>query len=394
MINFDKKVDRLGTYCTQWDYVEDRFGKKDLLPFTISDMDLEFPFEITEVLQERLNHRVLGYSRWKHDDFRNSVTNWYIRRFNCSVDSNWIYYSPSVMYSISKLIEMLSNEGDGILINTPAYNAFYDVITNNNRNIIKSHLVNRNGFYSIDFNDFEKKCKKSKIFILCNPHNPTGRVWSELELVKMIGICKNNDVKIISDDIHMDIVYDNRMTPILNVAKDYLDSVFICTSASKSFNIPALTGSYVIIPNEGIRNKFENITRYRDFVNSPAILAILATMVCYDDCEYWLDELLKYLKENLKYTIDYIKDNLEPLKLVMPEGCYFAWIDFSELKISGEKFQKLLMDIGEVAIMSGSVYGEEGEFYLRLNVACSREKLEDGLNRVKKTMDYIAKRNL
>ncbi|MCK1911207.1 hypothetical protein MXT35_18595 [Clostridioides difficile] len=128
MINFDKKVDRLGTYCTQWDYVEDRFGKKDLLPFTISDMDLEFPFEITEVLQERLNHRVLGYSRWKHDDFRNSVTNWYIKRFNCSVDSNWIYYSPSVMYSISKLIEMLSNEGDGILINTPAYNAFYDVI--------------------------------------------------------------------------------------------------------------------------------------------------------------------------------------------------------------------------------------------------------------------------
>lgn len=391
MINFDKKIDRLGTYCTQWDYVEDRFGKKGLLPFTISDMDLEFPYEITEVLQERLNHRVLGYSRWKHDDFRNSVTNWYIRRFNCSIDSNWIYYSPSVMYSISKLIEIFSDEGDGILINTPAYNAFYDVIANNNRNIIKSPLVNEGGLYLIDFEDFEKKCKKSKIFILCNPHNPTGRVWSELELAKIVGICKDNNVKIISDDIHMDIVYDNRMTPIINVAESYLDSIFICTSASKSFNIPALTGSYVIIPNESIRNQFENITRYRDFVNSPAILAILATMVCYNDCEYWLDELLKYLKDNLEYTINYIKDSLEPLKLIMPEGCYFAWIDFSELKISSEKFQKLLMDIGEVAIMSGNVYGEESEFYLRLNVACSREKLEDGLNRVKKTIDYIAK---
>lgn len=391
MINFDKKIDRLGTYCTQWDYVEDRFGKKGLLPFTISDMDLEFPDEITEVLQERLNHRVLGYSRWKHDDFRNSVTNWYIRRFNCSIDSNWIYYSPSVMYSISKLIEIFSDEGDGILINTPAYNAFYDVIANNNRNIIKSPLVNEGGLYLIDFEDFEKKCKKSKIFILCNPHNPTGRVWSELELAKIVGICKDNDVKIISDDIHMDIVYDNRMTPILKVAESYLDSIFICTSASKSFNIPALTGSYVIIPNESIRNQFENITRYRDFVNSPAILAILATMVCYNDCEYWLDELLKYLKDNLEYTINYIKDSLEPLKLIMPEGCYFAWIDFSDLKISSEEFQKLLMDIGEVAIMSGNVYGEESEFYLRLNVACSREKLEDGLNRVKKTIDYIAK---
>ncbi|EQF23249.1 C-S lyase family protein [Clostridioides difficile CD160] len=391
MINFDKKIDRLGTYCTQWDYVEDRFGKKGLLPFTISDMDLEFPYEITEVLQERLNHRVLGYSRWKHDDFRNSVTNWYIRRFNCSIDSNWIYYSPSVMYSISKLIEIFSDEGDGILINTPAYNAFYDVIANNNRNIIKSPLVNEGGLYLIDFEDFEKKCKKSKIFILCNPHNPTGRVWSELELAKIVGICKDNNVKIISDDIHMDIVYDNRMTPILKVAESYLDSIFICTSASKTFNIPALTGSYVIIPNESIRNQFENITRYRDFVNSPAILAILATMVCYNDCEYWLDELLKYLKDNLEYTINYIKDSLEPLKLIMPEGCYFAWIDFSDLKISSEEFQKLLMDIGEVAIMSGNVYGEESEFYLRLNVACSREKLEDGLNRVKKTIDYIAK---
>ncbi|MGS5516451.1 MalY/PatB family protein [Clostridioides difficile] len=391
MINFDKKIDRLGTYCTQWDYVEDRFGKKGLLPFTISDMDLEFPYEITEILQERLNHRVLGYSRWKHEDFRNSVTNWYTKRFNCNIEGNWIYYSPSVMYSISKLIEIFSDEGDGILINTPAYNAFYDVIANNNRNIIKSPLVNEDGFYLIDFDDFEKKCKESKIFILCNPHNPTGRVWSELELAKMIGICKDNNVKIISDDIHMDIVYDNRMTPILKVAESYLDSIFICTSASKSFNIPALTGSYVIIPNESTRNKFENITRYRDFVNSPAILAILATMVCYNDCEYWLDELLKYLKDNLEYTIKYIKDNLEPLKLVMPEGCYFAWIDFSDLKVSSEIFQKLLMDIGEVAIMSGNVYGEESEFYLRLNVACSREKLEDGLNRIKKTIDYIAK---
>lgn len=389
MINFDKKVNRLGTYCTQWDYVEDRFGKKGLLPFTISDMDLEFPEEITEVLKERLNHRVLGYSRWKHDDFKDSITNWYSKRFNCSVDSNWIYYSPSVMYSISKLIEIFSDEGDGVLINTPAYNAFYEVIGNNNRNIIKSPLINKDGFYSIDFEDFEKKCKYSKIFILCNPHNPTGRIWSELELIKMVRICKENNVKIISDDIHMDIVYDNKMTPVLNVSDNYLESIFICTSASKSFNIPALTGSYVIIPNEEIRTKFENITRYRDFVNSPAILAILGTMTCYNDCEYWLDELLRYLKENLQYTINYIECNLKPLKLVMPEGCYFAWIDFSGLKISSEKFQKLLIDIGEVAIMSGKVYGEESEFYLRLNVACSREKLEDGLNRIKKTIDYI-----
>ncbi|MGO0862479.1 aminotransferase class I/II-fold pyridoxal phosphate-dependent enzyme, partial [Clostridioides difficile] len=145
MINFDKKVDRLGTYCTQWDYVEDRFGKKGLLPFTISDMDLEFPNEITEVLKGRLNHRVLGYSRWKHDDFKDSIRNWYSKRFNCSIDSNWIYYSPSVMYSISKLIEIFSDEGDGVLINTPAYNAFYEVIGNNNRNIIKSPLINKDG---------------------------------------------------------------------------------------------------------------------------------------------------------------------------------------------------------------------------------------------------------
>lgn len=264
--------------------------------------------------------------------------NWYIKRFNCSVDSNWIYYSLSVMYLISKFIEMLSNEGDGIFINIFVYNVFYDVIINNNCNIIKLYFVNRNGFYLIDFNDFEKKCKKFKIFILCNFYNLIGRVWSELEFVKMIGICKNNDVKIILDDIYMDIVYDNRMIFILNVVKDYLDFVFICILVFKFFNILVLIGLYVIILNEGIRNKFENIIRYCDFVNLLVILVILVIMVCYDDCEYWLDELLKYFKENFKYMIDYIKDNLELLKLVMLEGCYFVWIDFFEFKISGEKF--------------------------------------------------------
>ncbi|MCC3868800.1 MalY/PatB family protein [Terrisporobacter mayombei] len=389
MIDFNKEVDRLGTYCTQWDYVEDRFGKKNLLPFTISDMDLEYPDEVAQVLQQRLDHRVLGYSRWKHDDFRNSIKNWYSKRFNCNIDSEWIYYSPSVMYSISKLIEIFSKDGDGVLLNTPAYNAFYDVLRTNNRKVIKSPLKNENGHYSIDFEDFKEKCKESKLFILCNPHNPTGRVWTEEELIKMINICKEYDVKIISDDIHMDIVYGSRMTPILKVAEDYLDSIYICTSPSKSFNIPALTGSYVIIPEAKTRDRFENIVRYRDFVNSPAILSVLATMTCYNDCEYWIEELLNHLENNLKYTISYLEEYLPQLKLKMPQGCYFAWIDFSELNIPGEQFQKMLIDIGEVAIMNGHVYGEECEFYLRLNVACSRDKLIDGLDRLKKTIDYI-----
>lgn len=388
-MNFDEIKDRRGTYCTQWDYVKDRFGKEGLLPFTISDMDLESPEEIAEALVKRINHKIFGYSRWNHDDFKNSIENWYKKRFSCEINKDWIVYSPSVIYAVSKFVEMKSEKGDGVLINTPGYDGFFKMILGNERKIISSPLKNINGKYEIDFEDFEKKCREAKIFLLCSPHNPIGKVWTEKELAKIIEICKKNNVFIISDEIHMDIVYNKKHIPIVSLGKDYLENIVLCTSASKTFNIPAFTGSYLFIPSEKNREDFLKILKERDALSSPSILAVIATMTAYNECEYWVDELIKYTENNIRFVKEYLEKNIPELFCEIPDGSYFVWIDFSKLGISSEEFQKYLIDIGEVAVMPGLTYGEEGRYFLRLNVACSIKKVEDGLKRIKKTVDYI-----
>lgn len=388
-MNFDEIKDRRGTYCTQWDYVKDRFGKEGLLPFTISDMDLESPEEIAEALVKRINHKIFGYSRWNHDDFKNSIENWYKKRFSCEINKEWIVYSPSVIYAVSKFVEMKSEKGDGVLINTPGYDGFFKMILGNERRIISSPLKNINGKYEIDFEDFEKKCREVKIFLLCSPHNPVGKVWTEEELIKIIEICKKNNVFIISDEIHMDIVYNKKHIPIVSLGKDYLENIVLCTSASKTFNIPAFTGSYLFIPSEKNREDFLKILKERDALSSPSILAVIATMTAYNECEYWVDELIKYTENNIRFVKEYLEKNIPELFCEIPDGSYFAWIDFLKLGISSEEFQKYLIDIGEVAVMPGLTYGEEGRYFLRLNVACSIKKVEDGLKRIKKTVDYI-----
>lgn len=388
-MNFDEIKDRRGTYCTQWDYVKDRFGKDGLLPFTISDMDLESPEEIADALIKRINHKIFGYSRWNHDDFKSSIENWYKKRFDYQIDKEWIVYSPSVIYTVSKFIEMKSEKGDYVLINTPGYDGFFKVIQDNDRKILASPLKRENEKYHIDFDDFEEKCKKAKIFLLCSPHNPVGKVWAKDELVKMIEICRKNNVFIISDEIHMDIIYSGKHLPVLSVGEEYIENMVLCTSASKTFNIPALTGSYLFIPCEKDRDEFLRILKNRDALSSPAILAVIATMTAYNKCEYWLDNLLKYTENNIRFVKEYLKENIPELNCDIPDGSYFAWIDFSNLKISSEEFQKYLIDIGEVAIMPGLTYGEEGRYFLRLNVACSIKKVQDGLERLKKTVKYI-----
>ena len=388
-MNFDEIKDRRGTYCTQWDYVKDRFGKEGLLPFTISDMDLESPEEVAEALVKRINHKIFGYSRWNHDDFKNSIESWYKKRFSCEINKDWIVYSPSVIYAVSKFVEMKSEKGDGVLINTPGYDGFFKMILGNERRIISSPLKNINGKYEIDFEDFEKKCREAKIFLLCSPHNPVGKVWTEKELAKIIEICKKNNVFIISDEIHMDIVYNKKHIPIVSLGKDYLENIVLCTSASKTFNIPAFTGSYLFIPSEKNREDFLKILKERDALSSPSILAVIATMTAYNECEYWVDELIKYTENNIRFVKEYLEKNIPELFCEIPDGSYFAWIDFSKLGISSEEFQKYLIDIGEVAVMPGLTYGEEGRYFLRLNVACSIKKVEDGLKRIKKTVDYI-----
>ncbi|MBY6272789.1 MAG: beta-cystathionase [Bacillaceae bacterium] len=388
---FDQIIDRRGTYCTQWDYIEDRFGKRDLLPFSISDTDFRCPPEILRVLEARLNHGVFGYTRWNHADFKGAVRGWFQRQFSCPVDEDWIVYSPSVVYSISKLLEILTEEGDRIVLQTPAYDAFFKVIRESNRVLSANPLKNEDGVYRIDFADLEKKLadERAKVLLLCSPHNPTGRVWTEEELKTVIRLCEQYRVYLISDEIHMDIVFGPRPhLPILNVSEE-LNHVMVCSSASKTFNIPGLGGSYTIIPDPSIRERFLNILKNRDGLSSASIFGMLATIAGYNHCSQWVKELADYIHGNMIAVEDFIRTHLPGVKFRVPESTFLAWIDVSGLSHSSEALQHALVHHAKVAIMPGETYGSPGKGFLRMNVGCPRAKVVEGLRRLKKAVEYL-----
>lgn len=391
MKNFDEVINRQGTYCTQWDYIEDRFGEKDLLPFSISDMDFRSPEAILTALEARLRHGVFGYTRWNHDDYKKSIRSWYQKRFLSTIQEEWIVYSPSVIYSISKIIELITDEADHIVIQTPAYDAFYKTIQDNNRIISRNKLVYQDGHYYIDFIDLAEKLshEKAKVLLICSPHNPTGRVWTRVELEKIVALCNEHDVYIISDDIHMDIIYEgNNHIPITDIMMD-TSKVCICTSASKTFNIPGLGGSYLLIPDERIREQFLRALKNKDGLSSASIFSIVATMTAYNDCEEWVDELVGYLHINLQTIQAFLAEHLPDLHLTIPDSTYLAWIDVSQLPYSSEQLQAALVQHGKVAIMAGDTYGEGGRHFIRMNVGCPRSKVVEGLHRLKKAIEYL-----
>ena len=387
--NFDEVHNRLGTYCTQWDYIEDRFQKKDLIPFSISDTDFIIPKPITEKIYEVANHQIYGYTRWNHHDFKSSITTFHQRRFDTHVEEDWILYSPSVMYSVSLLIRLLSQPKDKILTMNPMYDAFFNVIQENDRELLSHHLIKKDGTFEIDFDIFEEQAKESTILLLCSPHNPTGRIWSDQEIRKIINICKKYQVKIISDEIHMDIqVKDAKHRPLMGYLNEY-NELYTASSSSKTLNTPGLIGSYVIIPNEKIRDEFIGVTRRRDFLNSASILGMYATMIGYTQCDDYIDQLNEYIRGHMEMVENFIRNHLPDFKFQKPEATYLAWIDAREVPFSADEIRDALVNVGGVAIMKGETYGENGAKYLRMNLGCPRSKIEEGLKRFKKAMDYL-----
>lgn len=387
--DFDEVHNRLGTYCTQWDYIEDRFNKKDLIPFSISDTDFIIPKPITKKIHEVADHQIYGYTRWNHHDFKSSITTYFKRRFDTDMEEDWILYSPSVMYSVSLLIRLLSQPHDKVLTMNPMYDAFINVIKENDRELLSHHLIKEEGTFKIDFDVFEKQAQESTLLLLCSPHNPTGRIWSDEEMHRMIEICKKYHVKIISDEIHMDIrIKDAKHHPLMKYYGEYKD-IFTASSSSKTLNTPGLIGSYVIIPEEKIRDEFLGVTRRRDFLNSASIFGMYATMIGYTECDDYIDQLNEYIRGNMELVENFIRDELKDFKFQRPEATYLAWIDARDVPFTSDEIQDALVNVGGVAIMKGEIYGENGAKYLRMNLGCPRSKIEEGLKRFKKAMDYL-----
>ncbi|WP_421270338.1 MalY/PatB family protein [Aeromonas taiwanensis] len=381
--DFDRLVDRHGTYCTQWDYVADRFGHADLLPFTISDMDVETAPCIRAALAKRLEHGVFGYSRWNHDDFKRAVSDWFARRYGARLDPESLIYGPSVIYIIAQLVSLWSAPGEGVLVHTPAYDAFGNMLAANDRVLLACPLKKEQGSYQIDWQCFEQQAARPdcRILLLCSPHNPTGRVWTRDELGRMAAICQRHGVKVISDDIHMDMSFAPYL-PWSEVAED--ESWALVSSGSKSFNIPALGGAYAFIANAEARAGYLQRLKAAHGLSSPPILGVLAHISAYREGDEWLDALKAYLHGNLTQVAARLNTAFPAIDYRVPEGTYLAWIDLRGLGIDStermDALQTLLVEKYRVAIMRGDTYGPEGKGYLRLNVGCPRSKVDKGLD--------------
>ncbi|HGF7554161.1 pyridoxal phosphate-dependent aminotransferase [Enterococcus faecium] len=389
-VTFDTAINRKGTYCTQWDYVEDRFGEADLLPFTISDTDFMVPKEVLKTLKERMNHPVFGYTRWNHHELKEAIKQWYQSRFDTLLEEEWIMYTPTVIYAVSTLIQMLTKKGEGVVLQTPAYDAFFKVIQDNDRLLVENPLIYEENQYRIDFTNLEEKLARpeNKVLLLCSPHNPTGRVWKQWELEKIVALCRQYSIFLLSDEIHMDIL--GRGQRHIPITRFNYEQVAIVTSGTKTFNFPGLTFAYALIPNLGLREHFQRKLKNADGLSSTNIFGMLATMSAYRYCSHWVDELNHYLESNQRYVKTFIQEKLPDVKVVDLEATYLMWLDVYKAVSDIPLLREKLISVGKVAIMDGSIYGGNGHQFLRLNIGCPKSKLVDGLDRMLKSFEAAA----
>ena len=382
MFDFDKVIDRRGTACTQWDFVADRFGVPDLLPFTISDMDFATAPCILQALEQRVQHGVFGYSRWQHDAFLSAIGHWMHTRFDYQPEAQSLVYGPSVIYMVAQMLRHWSDVNDEVLIHTPAYDAFYKTILANQRQVLDMPLFNSAQGWLCDMTKLEALLARPtcKVMLLCSPHNPTGKVWTLAELQQMAALCERHGVRVISDEIHMDMVMGSQPhTPWAKVARS---DWALFTSASKSFNIPALTGAWGIIPRQCDRAAWFQALKNSDGLSSPAVLAVAAHIAAYREGATWLDALRTYLHSNLTCVAERLNSAFPALNWHLPQATYLAWIDLNPLGINEDALQQTLIHQQKVAIMPGSTYGTASRGFLRLNVGCPRSKVEDGVSRL------------
>ncbi|MEV4993275.1 MalY/PatB family protein [Streptomyces niveus] len=383
--DFDTPVDRRGTWSVQWDGVADRFGVDGLLPFTISDMDFACAPEVLAALQARIAHGVLGYTDWRHEDFLSALRHWFTTRYDTELDTDRVVYAPSVLNQVSQLLRMWSTPGDGVVVHTPTYDGFRKAVTGLGREL--------RGVPVGDTAALERELARgdSRVLILCSPHNPTGRVWTEGELTAFARLAAAYDVAVISDEIHADFVHPDFVTAgrrHLPWTRFGTGRWAIVTSASKSFNFPALSGSYGIVGDPDDHAEFMRRMLTAEGLASPAVLTLTATIAAYREGAPWLDALNTYVTANLRMVAARLDAAFPELGWRPPEAGYLAWIDLRALGVDDEALQRELIEREKVAIMPGTTYGCEG--HVRLNVGCPRAKAERGTDALIRALHRLA----
>ncbi|KAA6321421.1 Cystathionine beta-lyase PatB [termite gut metagenome] len=384
--NFDKITPRRNTNSCKWDSA----GDDAVLPMWVADMDFVTAPPIIETLIQRAQHGIFGYTKIPNA-YYDAVISWFSKRHNFEVQKSWILYTTGVMPAISAIIQALTATGDKVIIQSPVYNCFYPVISDNGREIISNDLFYKDGTYNLDFAGLEKITAdpKAKLLLLCHPHNPVGRVWTRKELETIGDICLRNQVIVVSDEIHCDFVYlGHQHIPFASINSDFLYHSVTCTSPSKTFNIAGLQTANIFAADSNIRERIGKvlITNRVAEINSFGVEGLIAA---YNEGEDWLQELLIYLYGNYQYLKEFLDINLPQLKVLSLQATYLVWIDCSALQQSSKEISGILLNKGKLWLNEGVMYGANGNHFMRINIACSRPLLSEGLKRMKQVLSPL-----
>lgn len=398
MYNFDTVVNRRNTNSLKWSeqFLEKNFANKDALPLWIADMDFKSAPGIIEEIQKVVDHGIFGYSTSERAN--EAFINWTERRHNWKIEEKWISNTPGIVFALNVAVQTYTKPGDSIIIQRPVYYPFTDAIENNGRKVSSSTLIIQNGNISVDFEDFERRAQdpKTTMFIMCSPHNPLSKIYSREDLVRMLDICKKNNVLVLSDEIHGDLIMPGEeFVSAGALGEEYYENLIVCMSPSKTFNLAGMQWSAIIIPNDTVRQQFQQALEHLG-ISLLNPIAFAAVAGAYNNSEEWLDDVIHYIYNNYQYLKERLESNIEGIKVLDLQATYLAFVDFNALSLSQQELDNKIFVEAGVGLDGGNWFGPEGNGYMRFNLACSRTILDEAVSRIiqvvskKKAINHIS----
>ncbi|PIE32717.1 cystathionine beta-lyase [candidate division KSB3 bacterium] len=384
--DFDTIIERRNTNSYKWDTAEQRVGDKDVLPLWVADMDFQAPPAVLDTLRERVEHGILGYTMTP-DSCYEAIIEWMRKRHGWNIQQEWIVFTSGVVPAFFWAVRAYTEPGDSVIVQPPVYYPFFKAVTNNGRQLIENPLRYVGGRYEIDFDKLERQfTPRTKLFLLCSPHNPVGRVWTKEELTRVAELCLKHNVLCCSDEIHADLILsDKRHIPTAMLSDEIARNTVTCSAANKTFNIAGLSTGFMIISDPERRAAFHRI-KEEIGIGMSNLFGVIATEAAYRHGEEWLEQLLKYLRGNLEFLIRFFEERIPQIKVVRPEGCYLAWLDCRELRFNDDELKDFMLKEAKVWLNNGPMFGEGGSGFHRLNFACPRSTMQEGLERIEKAV--------
>nr|WP_320057719.1 MalY/PatB family protein [uncultured Bacteroides sp.] len=379
--NFDEVVDRRNTDALKYEAIQPRWGRKDLIPLWVADMEFRTPPFIIKALKDRLDNEVLGYTM-KSESWYSSIIDWVDKRFNWKISREMLTHTPGIVPGLAMAIQSLTEVGDKVMVQPPVYHPFFLVTQHNNREVVYNSLVLENGQFRMDMERFKEDIKGCKLFILCNPHNPGGRVWTKEELIEVARICYENQTIVISDEIHADLTLSPYVHyPFATVSEEARVNSIIFMSPSKAFNMPGISSSYCIIENEKIRRKFSSYVNGSE-LGEGHLFSFISVAAAYSNGTEWLEQVKTYIQGNIDFIDEYFRKNIPTIKVIRPQASYLIFLDCRELKLAQKDLVNLFVDGAHLALNDGTMFGKEGAGFMRLNAACPRSVLKQALDQL------------